>query len=99
MSKFKPADKSALSMANILQTSQQEDSTYDSTVPIDKQVNNKQVNNKQKTKGYVSILSFFPDDDFQLAWKYWLPNPLFPFIAFRIAIPMRHKDIVIEDIK
>jgi len=31
-----------------------------------------------------------------LGWKYWLPNPLFPFIAFRIAVPMWHKDILIE---
>lgn len=31
-----------------------------------------------------------------LGWKYWLPNPLFPFIAFRIAIPTRHPDIEIK---
>jgi len=33
-----------------------------------------------------------------LGWKYWLPNPLFPFIAFRIAVPIRHKDILIEEL-
>lgn len=22
-----------------------------------------------------------------IAWKYWVPNPLFPFIAWRIAVP------------
>lgn len=28
-----------------------------------------------------------------LGWKYWLPNPLFPFIAFRIAVPASHADL------
>lgn len=32
-----------------------------------------------------------------LGWKYWLPNPIFPFIAFRIAVPMRHPDIHISE--
>ncbi len=31
-----------------------------------------------------------------LAWKYWIPNPLFPFIAFRIGLPKSHPDILIE---
>ncbi|GAB4232404.1 MAG: hypothetical protein Tsb0034_05170 [Ekhidna sp.] len=31
-----------------------------------------------------------------LGWKYWLSNPLFPFIAFRIALPKRHPDIEIK---
>jgi uncharacterized protein (DUF427 family) len=31
-----------------------------------------------------------------LGWKYWIPNPLFPFIAFRIGIPQNHPDILIE---
>ncbi|MEO9806208.1 MAG: hypothetical protein ABJF04_23305 [Reichenbachiella sp.] len=31
-----------------------------------------------------------------LGWKYWLPNPLFPFIAFRIAVPTRHPDLIVE---
>ncbi len=31
-----------------------------------------------------------------LAWKYWLPNPLFPFIWFRVALPKRHPEIEIE---
>ncbi|MCP4460567.1 MAG: hypothetical protein GY816_21475 [Cytophagales bacterium] len=30
-----------------------------------------------------------------IGWKYWLPNPLFPFIAFRIAVPARHPDVLI----
>ena len=33
-----------------------------------------------------------------LGWKYWFPNPLFPFIAFRIAIPKRHPHIKIVKI-
>ncbi len=32
-----------------------------------------------------------------LGWKYWLPNPVFPFIAFRIAVPMQHPDVLIEE--
>ncbi len=31
-----------------------------------------------------------------LGWKYWLPNPIFPFIAFRIAVPTQHQDLIIE---
>ncbi len=31
-----------------------------------------------------------------LAWKYWLPNPIFPFIAFRIAVPAAHPSLQIE---
>jgi len=32
-----------------------------------------------------------------LAWKYWLPNPLFPFIWFRVALPRTHPEIEIEE--
>ena len=31
-----------------------------------------------------------------LGWKYWLPNPLFPFIWFRVAVPRNHPEILIE---
>ncbi len=31
-----------------------------------------------------------------MAWKYWLPNPLFPFIAFRIAVPQNHPELKFE---
>jgi uncharacterized protein (DUF427 family) len=31
-----------------------------------------------------------------LGWKYWLPNPLFPFIWYRVAIPKYHPDISFE---
>ena len=32
-----------------------------------------------------------------LGWKYWLPNPLLPFIWFRVAIPKNHPEIVYEE--
>ena len=32
-----------------------------------------------------------------LAWKYWLPNPLFPFIWFRVGIPRVHPEIEIQE--
>ncbi|MGH7502441.1 MAG: hypothetical protein ACREL7_11875 [Longimicrobiales bacterium] len=31
-----------------------------------------------------------------LGWRYVLPNPLFPFIAFRVAVPGNHSEIVAE---
>ena len=33
-----------------------------------------------------------------LGWMYWLPNPLFPFIWFRVAVPQHHSEIAIENI-
>ncbi len=32
-----------------------------------------------------------------LAWMYWLPNPLLPFIWFRVALPRSHPEIQIEE--
>lgn len=32
-----------------------------------------------------------------LGWMYWLPNPLLPFIWFRVAIPRRHPALVVEE--
>ena len=32
-----------------------------------------------------------------LGWKYWLPNPLFPFIWFRVAVPRNHPELVVEE--
>lgn len=31
-----------------------------------------------------------------LGWMYWLPNPLFPFIWFRVALPGSHPSLVVE---
>ena len=31
-----------------------------------------------------------------LGWMYWLPNPLLPFIWFRVALPGRHPEITVE---
>lgn len=31
-----------------------------------------------------------------LGWKYWLPNPLLPFIWFRVAVPGVHPEISVE---
>lgn len=33
-----------------------------------------------------------------MAWKYWLPNPLFPFVAFRIGLPINHPSIIVEEV-
>lgn len=33
-----------------------------------------------------------------LGWLYWLPNPLLPFIWYRVAVPGDHPDLVIEEI-
>ncbi len=33
-----------------------------------------------------------------LGWKYWLPNPAFPFIWFRVAVPGHHPELKIEEI-
>jgi uncharacterized protein (DUF427 family) len=32
-----------------------------------------------------------------LGWKYWLPNPLFPFIWFRVAVPAADPELVVEE--
>ena len=34
-----------------------------------------------------------------IGWRYWLPNPLFPFIWFRVALPGAHPDIAVESIE
>ena len=31
-----------------------------------------------------------------LGWLYWLPNPLFPFIWYRVGLPGNHPDLEIE---
>jgi uncharacterized protein (DUF427 family) len=32
-----------------------------------------------------------------LGWLYWLPNPLFPFIWYRVAVPGFHPELHIEE--
>ncbi len=32
-----------------------------------------------------------------VGWKYWLPNPLLPFIWFRVAVPAVDSEIHIEE--
>ena len=32
-----------------------------------------------------------------LGWMYWLPNPLLPFIWFRVAIPRNHPALDVEE--
>lgn len=31
-----------------------------------------------------------------LGWLYWFPNPLFPFIWYRVAVPGNHPELNIE---
>ena len=31
-----------------------------------------------------------------LGWLYWFPNPLFPFIWYRIGLPGMHPDLEVE---
>ncbi len=33
----------------------------------------------------------------KLGWRYWLPNPLLPFIWFRVAVPGSHPEISVEE--
>ena len=32
-----------------------------------------------------------------LGWLYWLPNPLFPFIWYRIGLPGSDPDLLVEE--
>lgn len=32
-----------------------------------------------------------------LGWFYWIPNPVLPFIAFRVAVPSDHSDLLVEE--
>jgi uncharacterized protein (DUF427 family) len=36
------------------------------------------------------------DRERNLGWLYWLPNPLFPFIWFRVALPGSHSSLIVE---
>ncbi len=40
------------------------------------------------------------DDDTKvsnLGWMYWLPNPLFPFIWYRVGLPQAHPELLVEE--
>ena len=32
-----------------------------------------------------------------IGWMYWLPNPLFPFIWFRVGLPREHPELQVEE--
>ena len=32
-----------------------------------------------------------------IGWKYFLPNPLFPFIWYRVGLPRMHPELLIEE--
>ena len=32
-----------------------------------------------------------------IGWLYWLPNPLLPFIWYRVALPRQHPELVVEE--
>ena len=46
---------------------------------------------------YVWLDLQLPDQPIikNLGWKYWLPNPLLPFIWFRVAVPKHHPELEI----
>jgi uncharacterized protein (DUF427 family) len=49
---------------------------------------------------YVGLNFHAPDGTISrnLGWKYWLPNPLLPFIIFRVAVPQSHPELKVEEI-
>ena len=34
-----------------------------------------------------------------LGWMYWLPNPLLPFIWYRVGLPRSHPELLVEELK
>ncbi|MCI0445463.1 hypothetical protein L0152_19900 [bacterium] len=34
-----------------------------------------------------------------LGWIYWLPSPLLPFIWYRIGLPRRHPELLIQELQ
>ena len=49
---------------------------------------------------YIGLDYIAPDGTAvkHLGWMYWLPNPLFPFIMFRVAIPADHPLLMVKSI-
>ena len=33
-----------------------------------------------------------------LGWLYWLPNPMFPFICYRVGVPRDHPELLVEEL-
>ncbi|MGD9685126.1 MAG: hypothetical protein AB7W16_28495 [Candidatus Obscuribacterales bacterium] len=52
-------------------------------------------------KFFYVWLDYMPEEgkwSRMIGWKYWLPNPLFPFIWFRVGLPRFHPELLIEDL-
>ncbi len=49
---------------------------------------------------YVWLDLHLPNDERSrsLGWLYWLPNPLFPFIWYRVAVPRNHPELAVEEV-
>ena len=49
---------------------------------------------------YVWLDLLLPEDNRSrnLGWMYWLPNPLLPFIWFRVAVPRHHPELHVESV-
>ena len=49
---------------------------------------------------YVWLDLHLPDGEKvrSLGWIYWLPNPIFPFIWYRVAVPKHHPDLHVEEL-
>ena len=49
---------------------------------------------------YVWLDLHLPDGERSrgLGWLYWLPNPLFPFIWYRVAVPRNHPELTVEEV-
>jgi hypothetical protein len=49
---------------------------------------------------YVGMDLLLPNHgrEIGLGWLYFLPNPLLPFIWYRVAVPQRHRSLIVEDL-
>jgi len=48
---------------------------------------------------YVGLNLNLPEGrgEWNLGWLYWLPNPLLPFIWYRLVLPVGHPALLIEE--
>ncbi len=48
---------------------------------------------------YVWLDLLLPDGSRSknLGWTYWLPNPLLPFIWYRVAVSKAHPELIVEE--